>query len=118
MPKDRVSPTQIDKLLELAAAADRHAVAFTESIKALYNGVSDARAANDGRGPSGLVVHQAVEKIFARYAAGTPLSRVQRNAHPAFSTYKQQLALWLPALTMPAPLPAAPPPPPPASRAA
>jgi hypothetical protein len=120
MPKNDKQPDllALDALLGHASDCDKHAAALCESVRQLYNGVSEARTRNNNRGVTGLVVHSSVERLFARYAAGTPLSRMRRGAHPSFTSFRRQVEMWLPSLTTPAPLPAVPPPPPSADKRA
>jgi hypothetical protein len=87
-----------EELLSLAERCDEHAKALGENVRELYNKVLQARAANDGRGPSGLVLYNALQRAAARHFADTPVLRMHRGAHPSCKGFKEQVTVWLEAL--------------------
>ena len=89
---------------ELAAACDRHAAALSRAVKELHSRITQARIANDGKGPTGLMITSVLERCWASYAAGTCL-RSTRGALARQRTFKDQIAQWE-KLLRPAPDPA------------
>jgi hypothetical protein len=87
-----------EELLSLAEQCDEHAKALGENVRALYEKVLDARAANSGRGPSGLVLYNALQRAAARHFVDTPILRMHRGAHPSCKGFKEQVTVWLEAL--------------------
>jgi hypothetical protein len=85
-------------LLSLAERCDEHAKALGENVRELYNKVLAARAASDGRGPSGLVLYNALQRAAARHFVDTPILRMHRGAHPSCKGFKEQVEVWLEAL--------------------
>jgi hypothetical protein len=90
-----------EELLSLAEQCDAHAKALGENVRALYEKVLDARAANSGRGPSGLVLYNALQRAAARHFNDTPILRMHRGTHPSCKGFKEQVSVWLEALNAP-----------------
>jgi hypothetical protein len=112
MPKDSKLPANIEELLQHAINADRLSVELRDTIKALNDGVMSAKAANQGRGPSGLSVFSGIQKVHARHMLGTVLNRLGTNTNIGFVSYQGLLRGWIPSLTSSPPVTAPPPPPP------
>jgi hypothetical protein len=110
--------SELDKLLNLAASADRHAAALAADVRQIYDNVLAAKSRNANRGPSGIVLYNSLQRAAAKHFAGTPILRMQRGAHPALGGFRAQVESWIPTLSTPTPIPSAPPPPPPAARQA
>jgi hypothetical protein len=118
MPKNEKLPSHIEELLQLGINADRLSVELRDTIKALNDGVMSAKAANQGRGPSGLSVMSGIQKVHSRHMLHTVLNRLGTNTNIGFVSYQGLLRGWIPSLTSSPPVPAPPPPPPSAVKAA
>jgi hypothetical protein len=105
--------SELDKLLSLAASADRHAAALVADVRQIYDNVLAAKSRNGNRGPSGIVLYNSLQRAAAKHFSDTPILRMQRGAHPSLGGFRQQVESWLPSLSTPMPIPSAPPPPPP-----
>jgi hypothetical protein len=101
MPKQTTTQNESDELLALAARCDESASRLGADVQDLYNRILAIRVKNDGRGPSGAVLLNALQRSVARHFGNTPILRMARGVHPAHGSFVEQLRLWLPALSAP-----------------
>jgi hypothetical protein len=103
MPKSEKPLNDLDSLLSLAGQCDQAAATLAMSSKQLFDRVLELKG-RTGKGPTGAVVANSLERITARYFAGSCLIRVQRGRHPSCSTFRAAVTSWLPALSRPEPI--------------
>jgi hypothetical protein len=100
MPKQNAQ-NESEELLALAARCDESASRLGADVTDLYNRILAIRAKNDGRGPTGAVLVNALQRSLARHFGNSPILRTARGVHPAHGSFVEQLRLWLPALRVP-----------------
>jgi hypothetical protein len=93
----------LDALLNIASDCDQAAATLAMSSKQLFDRVLELKG-RTGKGPTGAVVANSLERITAKYFAGSCLIRVRRGQHPSCSTFKAAVSSWLPALSRPEPI--------------
>ena len=95
----------MDNLRKLAPC-DRHAEAFSTALKKLHAELVAARQRNNGRGPSAILVWNALERCATSRFDGTVLRSLRGSPRMAGQrTFAGQVETWLPMLSAPPPSP-------------
>jgi hypothetical protein len=98
----------MNNLRELARQCDEHAEAFSGALKKLHAEIVAARQRNNGRGPSAILVWNALERCATSRFDGTVLRSLRGSPRVAGQrTFTGQVEQWLPMLTAPQPPPSA-----------
>jgi hypothetical protein len=97
------SDHEVEEMHQLAAACDEHARALGSAVKQLHQKLTAARMANNGRGPSAVMVNSVFERAFAQYVQGTPLRSLRGPVNQP-QTFSTVVSRWAPMLRPPTPL--------------
>jgi hypothetical protein len=108
-----MAANDLDEIRELATACDKHAAALGVAVRDLHVKLTEARM-RVGRGPSGLLVHSALERCTRLYLGNNVMRGLPGSPRlPMQTGFKATVEKWLPSLSPPKPPPTTPPPPPP-----
>jgi hypothetical protein len=104
------APDSIGRLRELARECDKHAAALGTAVQDLHAKLTEARM-RTGRGPSGLLVHSALERCTRLYLGNNVMRGLPGSPRlPMQAGFRDTVEKWLPSLKEPPP-PVTPPPP-------
>jgi hypothetical protein len=96
MPK---ACADVEALLMLAGECDEYACKLGDATKQLYDKVWDLKSRNNGRGPTGVTVTNALERVTAKYFSKSNIVRTRRGIHPSFRTFHETVSTWVPSLS-------------------
>jgi hypothetical protein len=99
-PRLGCSDHEVEEMHQLAVACDEHARALGSAVKQLHQKLTAARMANNGRGPSAVMVNSVFERAFAQYVQGTPLRSLRGPVNQP-QTFSTVVSRWAPMLRPP-----------------
>jgi hypothetical protein len=85
-----MTDAEIATLHRLAEQCDVHAAGLAHNVRELYVRLTECRMKNSGKGPSGMMLSNCMERIWASYSAGTILRSMRGPSPPPRRTFVEQ----------------------------